>query len=247
MITNKRILILCAFLTLHSVFSFSWFGKKVEPHCLAVHKGEYNPKNTVFLVDFHNVLAYTDWRKGSSILMNNPDKIMRVRRLISYYWHKLLKSDTIHDFSLHEYLNAGDTSNEYKATNIAWVSSFWVDPKATALMKKIHDAGYKLVLFSNTPKETILYMQREHPELFDLFSELWYRSREHNITKRMPQAFDEIKELSRKALGHEPQHYIFLDDTKGNIRRGNEQGICGILFKNPEQTERMLKLADVLK
>ncbi|OGB97604.1 hypothetical protein A3F06_03675 [candidate division TM6 bacterium RIFCSPHIGHO2_12_FULL_36_22] len=217
--------------------------------CLKLEQGsQVTPNNTVFLVDFHNVFAFTDWSNVWNTFWYHPDKFKRIFRTASYYIQKPFHTKPVQEFNLLQYLNSGSNNRSYQAANLLLVNSFKMDPPAIQLLKKIKDNGYKLILFSNTPETSIEWQAKAHPELFALFDAQWYRRiANRNLTKKHAESFDQVKELATTTLGHQPEHYIFIDDTHGNIKRAANVGICGILFKSINQTNDILSNLGILQ
>ncbi|HJM69067.1 MAG TPA: hypothetical protein QGF02_03920 [Candidatus Babeliales bacterium] len=216
--------------------------------CLKLDQGgSVNPNNTVFLIDFHNVFAFTDWGAAWNSLWYNPGKFSKIFRIAKYYAQKPFHTKSVQGFSLLQYLNAGYEDTTYQAANLLLVNSFKMDTPAVTLLKKIKEDGYKLILFSNTPETSIEWQVRAHPEVFNLFDAKWYRRiANNNITKKHAESFEQVKVLSQETLGHQPEHYIFIDDTKGNITRAARADICGILFTSVNQTDEILTNLGIL-
>ncbi|MBT4856369.1 HAD-IA family hydrolase [bacterium] len=224
------------------------FAQDDRSPCLTDLPSHFSPENTVVIFDFHNVLGYTDWTKGlKTLLWDNPDRFSRLSRITSYGIRKMIHDKSIKNSSLLEYLDSGEPGEAYEKANLELVNAYWIDPQSEALVKKLHNEGYKLILFSNTPESTMKFQENAHPELFGLFDKKWYRKVGSTVTKKSPEAFEQVKKLGAEALGHTPQRYVFVDDTKKNIKLGEEAGICGILFKTVKQTEKVLTEAGILQ
>jgi FMN phosphatase YigB (HAD superfamily) len=207
---------------------------------------EYRPDNTVFLIDFHHVIGRFDLKAALANFWNNPKKLQTAGRLFTYSMKKFFHTSpfkTKKESVLEYYLNKREKSPEVIRANNNLVNSFIIDQKTFALLKKLKERGYKLVLFSNIPDLSLHVQQTRHPELFNLFDALWVRTAENKYTSKTDlESFDQIKDVAQKVLHNKAKHFIFLDDSPSNIDRARKSGkIHGILFSTADKAEKELR------
>ena len=210
----------------------------------------YKPDNTVFLVDFHHVLARFDVKEAWKNFRQHPKKAHLASRIFTYVKNKYVFPQLFKEPKesvLEFYLNKNEVSPETIQLNNRLVNSFTIDQKTLKLLKTLKNKGYKLILFSNMPDVSLRIQQQRHPDVFKLFDALWVRTANNKYSsKNDMSAFDQIKIVSENVLLRKPERYIFFDDNAGNISRATQAGICGILFTNAEQAEKKLKKMAIL-
>lgn len=206
----------------------------------------YNPKNTVFLVDYHYVIAQLDWQEAWDIFSKHPEKLKTSMRLLSYLTKKVVGFKHDHESILERYLNENAPETAQQA-NQDLINAYRLDLSTVSLLKMIKDEGYKIFFFSDMLPETFKVQKAKHPELFKLFYAINLRSEENNFSsKTQTQRFDQVKEFVQEKLGYTPEHYVFLDDKKSNITTAAKSGICSIHFSNARQAYRLLRQLSII-
>jgi len=208
-------------------------------------KTKPSPSDTVFFIDYHNVIAYTDWRQGLNTLWYNEGAFSRMGYIGSYYASKLLRRAIVKDSSLLDYLDK-DATPGYQETNLALVNAYYIDDAMVKLLEDVKARGYHMILFSNTPKTTIKYQEDHHPAVFALFDKVWAREPGSGVTKKSPEAFEQIKTMARNVVPG-AKKFIFIDDTQKNLDKASPADICGLHFKSVDKTRAILRDIGVLE
>ncbi len=208
----------------------------------------YTPNNTVFLVDFHKVIAQLDWPKAMKNFKEHPQRFKTTMRLISYLYKKAVGFAYDEESILEHYLNHGNCDQKCREYNTLLMNSYKLDPETVNLLQSLKDAGYKLVFFSDMLPETLAVQRERHPELFKLFYAINIREPKNDFASKLKASrFTHLKKSLPRELGFTPKHYIFLDDKKGNIVEAYKAGICSILFTNASQTATILNQLNIIK
>ncbi|OGB97603.1 hypothetical protein A3F06_03670 [candidate division TM6 bacterium RIFCSPHIGHO2_12_FULL_36_22] len=207
----------------------------------------YTPENTVFLVDFHRVIAQLDIQEALKNFHAHPQKFKTSIRLVSYLYKKAVGFKNDEESILEHYLNHADCNQQCRESNILLINSYKLDSDTVHLLESLRDAGYKLIFFSDMLPETLAIQQQRHPELFKLFYAINIREPKNKFASKLKAfRFIHLKETLPQELGFTPQHYIFLDDKKGNIKEAYKAGICSILFTNAARTAIILNKFAIL-
>lgn len=115
-------------------------------------------------------------------------------------------------------------------------------PETAELIRKLSQAGYRLLFLSNTNKEALLYI-RAHSEAFRML-EGGVASFEHLVLKPEPRIFEIL--LETYAL--KPQECLFIDDNPGNTEAASKLGFQVITLlpgmSIAEEAEKMLAVTD---
>jgi FMN phosphatase YigB (HAD superfamily) len=207
----------------------------------------YTPKNTVFLIDFHYVIARMDWTEAWKNFQEHPQRFKTSMRLVSYLFKKMAGFKNDKESILEQYLNHENCDAKCRLYNEKLINSYRLDYNTVELLKDIKKKGYKLFFFSDMLPQTLKVQQQRQPELFKLFYAINIREPKNNFASKLTAArYEQMKEFVKSKLGYTPEHYLFLDDKKGNVSQASKAEICSIVFINAKQTETILHKLKIL-
>ena len=204
---------------------------------------DFNPDNTIFAFDLHDVLLFGDHNKMLKLfwyetpitilpIIINPVAMYKLVRLI-----KTKKIDELIFQGLAEhYPSIKSLENLFLQVN----NCQKIDFKIIDLIKKLKDDGYKIYVLSNIGEKSLKYISQKEAEVFDLFDG-YYTPSEKNSYVRKPKTefYNGFKEYL-VAQKDNNKNIIFIDDLKKNIKSANELGFHGIIFKSPDQLRKQL-------
>ncbi|MBT4856370.1 hypothetical protein HOM50_00825 [bacterium] len=207
----------------------------------------YTPDNTVFLVDFHYVIAQMDWKEAWSNFSKHPNKFKVSMRLVSYLFKKVSGFKNDKESILERYLNKNSTNKKYLDSNTKLINSYKLDHNTVELLRELKQKGYKLFFFSDMLPETLAVQKERQPELFKLFYAINIRAPQNDFASKLTaERYIDMKEFVTKKLGKAPEHYLFLDDKKANAKEAYKAGICSIIFTTATQAEKVLRKLKIL-
>lgn len=115
-----------------------------------------------------------------------------------------------------------------------WPARFKRKEKSIAILQRL--APFKKYLLSDTNEMDINAQQKENPDIFAHFDELFFSHQTH-VDKYNHQAWRNV--LAKSVLP--PEQHVFIDDKADHVQRAKELGIKGIVFESPEQLEEELR------
>jgi epoxide hydrolase-like predicted phosphatase len=101
-----------------------------------------------------------------------------------------------------------------------------------SLASKLHDAGYKTALLSNTEAPAMRYF---HELNYDMFDQLVFSCAQGALKPEK-----KIYKVTLDKLGTEAQHSVLIDDKVEYINGAREVGLNAILFKSIDQVKNEL-------
>lgn len=210
------------------------------------------PKNTVFLWDFHDVLAKRNKRKTLSTVWNFPKKGTVLRKMNRTLLCKMFKmignSATTSEELIHVIRDQNNPELEELIYQVANIQE--PIPGTVALIQELHRMGYQHYIGSNIGSSIFadLINPLKHPQFAPLFSQFNLEHPqtvdfelahpEKTIKKPAPEFYQEF--LRKNNIDLATTNVIFVDDRLENVRAAQKAGFIGIHFKYPSQLRKDL-------
>lgn len=209
-----------------------------------------NQSNTIFLWDFHDVIAKRNFKKTFLTVWNSDNKFNIIRKIDrGTLWQliRLLGKSLISSASSEELVQlAQKNKNAAFETLILDVANVQEPIEGTVrIIQELSKMGYRHYIGSNIGTSIFndIINPAKYPQFANLFSHF-------NLDHPQTVSFDfaHPKSLIRKPNAQFYQNFltqnsidlhqttvIFIDDRLENIRAAQQVGMIGIWFKNPEQ------------
>ena len=122
-----------------------------------------------------------------------------------------------------------------------WIKNYRTIQGTIGIIKKLKRRGIKVYFLSDSIKERIEYLQRKYGFL-DIFDGgiLSYKVHKSKFES------NDIFKLALKKTKENPKKVIFIDDRDYYVKKAEELGMKGIVFKNPKQLEKELTKLNLL-
>jgi len=122
-------------------------------------------------------------------------------------------------------------------TNSLWkeaVINVFTDKKEVySLVKKLKTSGYKIGFLSNTEIPTTEYF-------YDNGYDKYFDEKIFSCIEKTTKPEKRIYDIALEKLGIQPNEAIFIDDNQEYVKGATQVGICGIIFKTPNQLKKEL-------
>ena len=241
----KKYCIICFFfLALGTYFVYHYKTIEIQPQQPFVA----SPKNTVFVFDLHGVvfqknlpgmiraISKAPLSMGAFITLINPlfwyDFLLLLYKVDSA--ENIIKTLTKKYPHLEPYIDISlDIANEQLPTQ-----------KTVAIIKKLKEQGFPLLVFSNIGITTFKRLVKKFPELFSYFDgyqvaepkDNWLQKPDIKAYKKFIDTFD-----------LHAYNIVFIDDKKENISAGQASGMYGVYFKAIQDLKKHIERLEALK
>lgn len=191
-----------------------------------------NPPALVF--DFGNVVAFFDYAvaceplgarlglSGEELLRQARDK--GLTELVVEYERGLTTTEEF-GRAVRELIGLEELSHEDFVA--AWTAIFRLNPSVAGLIPSLKEAGYTLVLGSNTNDLHARHFRPKFAETLDHFDALVMS---HEVGHVKPSA--EFYHACAEAAGRPIGECIFIDDLPENVAGAKSAGMTGILYED---------------
>jgi FMN phosphatase YigB (HAD superfamily) len=201
------------------------------------------PAEPIIAFDLHGVIFKRDYRRMAQILWKFPNKSKLVLALCSPFflfdaiklWHNkgVAEQFIICLAQKHKRLLP------FVPLGITIANTQKLVPETVALLRELHDHGYKLHIFSNIGSIIFADLIPQYPDVFALFTSATLPSQENEYTRKpYPHAFNNFFRNSG-AIGTSAD-VIFIDDSISNIWAAREHGIKTIYFRSAAKLRKQL-------
>ncbi len=112
---------------------------------------------------------------------------------------------------------------------------FTLNAPAADVLRRVHQAGYRTALLSNTDPERFGFVRRRFPEI--LFFDDYVLSYELRLIKPDRRIYLEAARRS----GCRPDECVFIDDMEENVKSATAAGLSGIHYRPETDLEAELK------
>lgn len=197
--------------------------------------------NTV-VFDFGNVIAHFDYkiaagRIGRPIGLSGAEVMEKARGLGFHDLLMDLESGRIHEHDffveLKKRLELPQPVAEIEAD---WADIFTANLPVHELAHQLKDAGFNLVLGSNTNAVHFRQFRRQFDDLLSRFDAL---VTSHEVGAMKPAAV--FYERCHEAVHSLPQECVFIDDMPENVEGACRSGLHGLLFSDIDLLKSDLK------
>lgn len=220
-------------------------------------QNKISAKDTIYLIDFHDVLAHRVTSRALSYAARNPYPHYFVRlvgSLAAYGINRALKISMPY-LSIDYAVFHGVTNENYKeyARNI--INPFILNNETLQYVSDLRRAGSQVYLFSNIGQESYNYMNRTGA-LDNQFDGAYLCAEWNNFaTKRSSDAFKQffmqkiVPTYQQKNPGKLPARIVMIDDSLAKLKAAqtglrelgyNDIEFCMIQFTNLEKTKNTL-------
>ncbi len=193
-------------------------------------------RRPALIFDFGNVVAFFDYLKaatrlGAHLGLSGEDLMARLRPLgfsdlVKRYEAGVLSA---RDFSggISALVGLEATHDEFA---LAWADIFEPNPTIPPLLATLREAGYTLILGSNTNDIHADQFRRQFAATLGLFDRL-VLSYEVGHIKPSP----EFYLACAAAAGAAPGDCVFIDDLPENIEGARQAGLVGVLYRDTDR------------
>lgn len=195
------------------------------------------PRRPALVFDFGNVVAFFDYGRAFDRLAgtlgldhDGPTLLEEARRagltgLVHEYERGAIGDVEFGERAL-GLLELAAPAESFRA---AWADIFWLNEPVVDLIGRLDDAGYPLVLGSNTNAIHAEHFLGRFAEVFERFDGLILSYRVGHLK---PSA--EFYLACARAAGAEPGDCLFIDDLEENVEGARRAGLKGIRYDDPE-------------
>lgn len=232
-----------------SLVSTSVFGLALEQinggEAVIPNLNKFNPANTVFAFDFHDVLASTDYneifktffKEFSSSDFWYMIRTKEIRKTLKNISKHIITAEKGIDNLAKKYPRMAKLKQPFlKLMNCQKLNHYMLD-----IVKQIKESGYRVYLLSNIGIETLKDLYKKYPELEKFFDGFYVPSPENNYSQKpSPDFFCQFKQYLIK-IGDKQRNIIFVDDDLKNIKTATAHGFKALAFKSKRLLEKDLK------
>lgn len=198
-------------------------------------------QSLVLIFDFGNVIAHFDYARacahyGGRLGLSGEAFLERVRgdaftRLLKRYESGRM---TAEEFSRGFGALAGleIPHDEFAA---AWADIFWLNEPVARLVPMLKEAGYTLILGSNTND---LHAARFRAQFADVLAHFDHLVLSYEVGHVKPSA--EFYQACAGAAGVEPACCVFIDDLEENVAGARASGLQGLVYRDADGLVRGL-------
>jgi putative hydrolase of the HAD superfamily len=190
-------------------------------------------RRPALIFDFGNVLAFFDYTRACEVLgqrlgLSGPEFLERTRAagfvpLLQRYESGEITSE---EFS-RSFCALIDHEIPHDEFAAAWADIFWLNEPVARIARALKDAGYTLLLGSNTNDLHASHFRREFAEALEPFDHLVLS---YEVGHIKPSA-DFFHACARTA-GVAPGDCVFIDDLPENVEGARGAGLTGLVFRD---------------
>ena len=228
----------------------TWTGVGPRPKvsqtifCNAQNK-PITPQNTIFAFDFHDVITtskdWPKWRTRIRLICGSPNfgTIVKYSPTLLYTLFTLRKQLNVAEQAYQKIIEIYPELAPCKDTFLEIANAQRPNKKTQAIMKKLHDKGFKIYLFSNIGEQTFADLQLRHPELLNYVDDYCIVKKSMGYVSKPDQRM--YQQFKNQFNPDRSKQIIFIDDLRKNIDAGCKAGMISILFKDADQLFRDLE------
>lgn len=193
------------------------------------------------IFDFGNVIAFFDYQRACNSIGRSRGRdgaeLLRIAQNLGF--NDLLQRFERGQLSPEEFSNSScrifgvDLPSEEFAE--AWADIFWLNDAIVPTVLGLKEAGYRLVLGSNT---NILHANRFRSQFASVLSAFDRLVLSFEIGHSKPSS--EFYLACAKAAGALPGDCIFIDDLAENVDGARSAGLRALLYRDPKTLAREL-------
>lgn len=193
-------------------------------------------KQPVFIFDFGNVIAFFDFdraRQRIADLTGIPvDELKRraqasnLAALVREFEHGRIPPDSFAT----EACNRLDVALVPDQFHACWAEIFWLNHSVAQLVAQLDDAGFTLVLGSNTNQTHAQHFVKQFAPTLDRFDHLVFS---HEVGHMKPAP--EFYRACVRAANAPAHQCVFIDDLAENVAGARHCGLNAIHFKEANQ------------
>ncbi|MFH1642233.1 MAG: HAD family phosphatase [Nanoarchaeota archaeon] len=120
-----------------------------------------------------------------------------------------------------------------------WLKQYKPNSGTVKLIKKLNHNGYELLYLSDNVQERVDYLENKYPFQKNFKDGVF--SHKAKVRKPNPQIYRLVLQKTKS----KPREIVFIDDKENFLFPAKKLGINIILFDNPEQLRRDLKILGV--
>ena len=204
-------------------------------------------QSPVLIFDFGNVIAHFDYARacahyGGRLGLSGEAFLERVRgeaftRLLRHYESGGM---TAEEFS-HSFGKLAGLEIPHDEFAAAWSDIFWLNEPVARLVPPLKEAGYTLILGSNTND---LHAARFRAQFSDVLAHFDHLVLSYEVGHAKPSAA--FYQACAQAAGVEPAHCVFIDDLEENVAGARAAGLGGLVYRDADSLVRALAELGVL-
>jgi len=199
------------------------------------------PENTIFAFDFHDVISYGWPTLGTSlrIIWGSPYRstILKYSPTLLYTLFSMRRQMSVAEQGFQKIITLYPELEPCRTTFLEVANAQRPNKKTQAIMKELHDKGFKLYLFSNIGEVTFADLQERHPELLNYLDGFCIVKAPDYNAKPDPRMYQQFKDQFNPDGS---KQIVFVDDRLKNIKAGCNAGMISILFEDADKLYRDL-------
>ena len=207
------------------------------------------PKNTIILLDLHDVVFELDWAKVFTLIKKRDDRwwifIRFIRPLLLFYGAVLFYNQG----SWNEFIIFLKKRFPHLMQYVPLFKKILNQQKpieqTIALIKALKKEGYRIDIASNIGQSFLNHLQRSYPAIFADFDHIKITSSNGSVLLKKPN-LDFFRDYLA-TFNSDGKHIIFVDNHLPSVQAAQKLGIIGIHFQNPEQLKQQLIALGVLQ
>jgi putative hydrolase of the HAD superfamily len=194
------------------------------------------------IFDFGNVVGYFDYARACEAIgrprgLHGPSLLHAARQgglndLVARFESGQLTADAFVDSYCALLDLSGLTPDEFRT---AWSDIFWPNDTLVPLIRRLHAAGHRLILGSNTNDLHASRFRLQFAETLSYFDHLLL-SYEIGHLKPSSGFYRACVEVA----GADPADCVFIDDLPENIQGARQAGLLGICYRDTPTLEAEL-------
>lgn len=197
--------------------------------------------NTV-VFDFGNVIAHFDYliaaaRIGKPVGLSGPELMEKAMGLGFHGLLMDLESGRIHEHDFFRELKSRlQLPQEIQVIEADWADIFTPNQSVHDTANQLKDAGYRLVLGSNTNAVHAKQFRRQFDSLLSRFDAL---VTSHEVGAMKPARL--FYQRCHEAVSVSPQECVFIDDMQENVEGACQAGLNGLHYTGTEKLHEQLR------
>jgi glucose-1-phosphatase len=203
-------------------------------------------RRPAIIFDFGNVVAHFDYnrageRLGRMVDMTGEDFIQRAREAGFVELLKVYESGGMTSAAFHQrVVELTGIPAGFDDFAAAWADIFWANEPVHRLIAGLKQAGYTLVLGSNTNELHASHFRTQFADVLRHFDGLAL-SYQVGVVKPQQRFYHACAEIA----GSDPHDCIFIDDMFENIEGARQAGLIGVQYTDVGRLVADLRTAGV--
>lgn len=204
-------------------------------------------QNTVIVCDLHGVVFSSSACQIARVVWQCPNKLKFLKLVtdipLAFRILNGVRKKYVIEQMIYELSGTHALFNQFKDIALAVANAQKVNKKMVMLLEQLKQKKYQLIAFSNIGQESIEFLKKQHPAIFDLFDHVVHTSSQDNfVAKPDIRAFKKLFDCLDKTC----TNVIFIDDAPKNLEQARKLGLHPVKFKSARSLERALLRLQIL-